>query len=42
VFAMRARAFDLPARSFMNSSLRERQEAIAVSIQESINEAISD
>jgi len=42
VFAMRARAFDLPARSFMNSSLAENQEQITASIQESINEAISD
>jgi hypothetical protein len=42
VFAMRAKAFDLQARSFMNSSLRERQEAITASIQESINEATSD
>jgi phage gpG-like protein len=37
VFAMRARAFTLPARPFMAPSLDERAPAITAAIQESVN-----
>lgn len=40
VFAMRARAFKLPARPFMRPSLDERAPAITAAIQKSVGEAI--
>jgi phage gpG-like protein len=40
VFAMRARAFDLPARPFMGPSLDENQEQITAGIQQSIDGAL--
>lgn len=41
IFAMRAAAFDLPARPFMRPSLEENRDKITASLQESINEKVS-
>lgn len=41
VFAMRAAAFDLPVRSFMNSALEDRRTQITANLQETVNEAVS-
>jgi hypothetical protein len=40
VFAMRARAFDLPERSFMRSSLREKREEIITALATALNRAV--
>jgi hypothetical protein len=40
IFAMRARAFDLPERSFMRSSLRETREEIITALATALNRAV--
>jgi len=42
VFAMRARAFDLPVRSFMRSSLTEMSGSILAALREKLNEQMSE
>lgn len=41
VFAMRARAFDLPPRSFMRSSLAEQRETIVTALATALNRAVT-
>jgi phage gpG-like protein len=41
VFAMRARAFDLPARSFMRSSLKEKRQEIITALATALNRAVN-